>query len=191
MLPDTLHQLPQAERFAYAKLLAFVTRIDEELSIDEMAIFEQRLGTALLSPSQRKEVRGFLKDPPTLSECLAGLGPISGRLALRDATLMTAADGHVDPEERQVLDSIAMHVGLSNDVVDALLGWVLRGYDWMQEGIDLLNTCGVARCYLMRSIFSMSGHVRHTSVCSSMLLPRMVMSYAKRVQPSKRRWGEQ
>ena len=140
MLPDTLHQLPQAERFAYAKLLAFVTRIDEELSIDEMAIFEQRLGTALLSPSQRKEVRAFLKDPPSLSECLAGLGPLSGRLALRDATLMTAADGHVDPEERQVLDSIAMHVGLSNDVVDALLGWVLRGYDWMQEGIDLLNT---------------------------------------------------
>jgi len=139
MLPDTLHQLPQAERFAYAKLLAFVTRIDEELSIDEMAIFEQRLGTALLSPSQRKDVRAFLKDPPTLGECLAGLGPISGRLALRDATLMTAADGHVDPEERQVLDSIAMHVGLSNDVVDALLEWVLKGYDWMQEGLDLLN----------------------------------------------------
>ena len=139
MRPDTLHQLPQAERFAYAKLLAFVTRIDEELSIDEMAIFEQRLGTALLSPSQRKDVRAVLKDPPSLRECVAGLGPISGRLALRDATLMTAADGHVDPEERQVLDSIAMHVGLSNDVVDALLGWVLKGYDWMQEGLDLLN----------------------------------------------------
>ena len=47
MLPDTLHQLPQPERFAYAKLLAHVTRIDDELSIDEMAVFEQRLGTAL------------------------------------------------------------------------------------------------------------------------------------------------
>ena len=40
MLPDTLHTLPQAERFAYAKLLAHVTRIDDELSIDEMAVFE-------------------------------------------------------------------------------------------------------------------------------------------------------
>ena len=139
VLPDTLHQLPQAERFAYAKLLAFVTNIDDELSIDEMAVFEQRLGTALLSPNQRKEVRNFLKDPPSLGECLEGLGPVSGRLALRDATLMTAADGHVDPEERQVLDSIAMHVGLSNNVVDALLEWVLKGYDWMQEGLDLLN----------------------------------------------------
>ena len=139
MLPDTLHQLPQSERFAYAKLLAFVTRIDDELSIDEMAIFEQRLGTALLSPDQRKEVRNYLKDPPTLGECLGGLGPISGRLALRDATLMTAADGHVDPDERLVLDSIAMHVGLASKVVDDLLEWVLKGYDWMQDGLDLLN----------------------------------------------------
>jgi uncharacterized tellurite resistance protein B-like protein len=139
MLPDTLHTLPQAERFAYAKLLAHVTRIDDELTIDEMAVFEQRLGTALLSPSQRKEIRGFLKDPPALDECLSELGPVSGRLALRDATLMTAADGHVDPRERVVLDHIAESVGLSADTVDALLEWVLRGYDWMQDGLDLLN----------------------------------------------------
>ena len=139
MLPDTLHQLPQSERFAYAKLLAHVTRIDDELSIDEMAVFEQRLGTALLSPSQRKEIRNYLKDPPSLGECLEGLGPVSGRLALRDATLMTAADGHVDPEERLVLDSIAMHVGVPSETVDNLLEWVLKGYDWMQDGLDLLN----------------------------------------------------
>lgn len=139
MLPDTLHTLPQTERFAYAKLLAHVTRIDEELTIDEMAVFEQRLGTALLSPSQRKEVRHYLKDPPSLEECLKDLGPVSGRLALRDATLMSAADGHVDPEERVVLDAIAVHVGLGGETVDALLEWVLRGYDWMQDGLDLLN----------------------------------------------------
>ena len=47
MLPDTLHKLPQEERFAYAKVLAFMTRVDDELTVDEMAMFEQRLGTAL------------------------------------------------------------------------------------------------------------------------------------------------
>ena len=138
MLPDTLHTLPQAERFAYAKLLALVTNIDEELTIDEMAVFEQRLGTALLSPNQRKEIRNFLKNPPALESCLAELGPVAGRLALRDATLMTAADGHVDPEERLVLDSIAMHVGIASEVVDNLLEWVLKVYDWMQVVLDLL-----------------------------------------------------
>ena len=47
MLPDTVHKLPREERFAYARLLAFMARIDNELTVDEMAMFEQRLGTAL------------------------------------------------------------------------------------------------------------------------------------------------
>ena len=70
MLPDTLHKLPQEERFAYAKVLAFMTRVDDELTVDEMAMFEQRLGTALLSPNQR-EIHSFsLKvPPPSRSAC--------------------------------------------------------------------------------------------------------------------------
>jgi len=139
MLPDTLHKLPQAERFAYAKLLAFITRIDDELSIDEMAMFEQRLGTALLSPGQRKEVRGALKNPPSLEEALAGLGHESGRLALRDAVLMSAADGHVDEDEKAALLKICSHLGMNAKVVENLLQWVVRGYTWMQEGYDILN----------------------------------------------------
>ena len=51
MLPDTVHKLAPKERFAYAKLLACMARVDGVLDIDEMAVFEQRLGTALLSPA--------------------------------------------------------------------------------------------------------------------------------------------
>ena len=98
MLPDTLHELPRNERFAYAKLLAYMINIDDEVTIDEMTVFEQRLGTALLSPGQRKQIRSYLKEPPSLEECLDGLGNVSGRLALRDAALMTAADGNIDEE---------------------------------------------------------------------------------------------
>ena len=139
MLPDTLHKLPQAERFAYAKLLAHITRIDGELTVEEMAMFEQRLGTALLSPGQRKEIRGVLKSPPSLQECLDGLGSESGRLALRDSVLMSAADGHVDEDEREVLEKIAAHLGLDESAIDQLLEWVVRGYSWMQDGYDILN----------------------------------------------------
>ena len=139
MLPDTLHKLPQAERFAYAKLLAFMTRVDDELTIDEMAMFEQRLGTALLSPNQRKEIRAALKSPPSLQECLEGLGPEAGRLALRDSVLMAAADGNVDDDERAILDEITVHLGLRHDAVDQLLAWTERGFAWMNEGFALLN----------------------------------------------------
>ena len=103
MLPDTLHTLPQNERFAYAKLLAFIAKIDNDVTVDEMAMFEQRMGTALLSPNQRAAIRDYLQNPPTLSECLEDLKISSdgkaGKLALRDAIMMSAADGTVDEEE--------------------------------------------------------------------------------------------
>jgi len=140
MLPDTIHKLPQAERFAYAKLLAFMTRVDNELTIEEMSMFEQRLGTALLSPKQRDMIRSALKNPPSLEECLDGLGDEAGRLALRDSVLMAAADGTVDEDEREVLNQIAEHLNLQEDAISKLLAWTVEGYAWMQKGYELLNS---------------------------------------------------
>ena len=139
MLPDTVHKLPREERFAYARLLAFMARVDNELTVDEMAMFEQRLGTALLSPSQRKMIRNALKSPPSLEECLDGMGEEAGRLALRDATLMAAADGDVDDDEKEVLQQIIEHFCLAPDSMERLLKWTAQGYAWMQKGYDILN----------------------------------------------------
>ena len=139
MLPDIIHKLPREERFAYARLLAFMTRVDNELSVSEMAMFEQRLGNALLSPKQREMIRLALKNPPTLETCLEGMGEEAGRLALRDSVLMAAADGTVDEDEREVLEEIAAHFGLVDDAVDKLLQWTIEGYNWMDAGFELLN----------------------------------------------------
>ena len=139
MLPDTVHKLPQSERFAYARLLAYMTRVDNELTVEEMSMFEQRLGTALLSPKQRQMIRADLKNPPPLEECLENLGEEAGRLALRDAVLMAASDGTVDEDEREALEDIADHLDLAPDAVKRLLKWTVEGYAWMQEGYDLLN----------------------------------------------------
>jgi len=139
MLPDTIHKLSREERFSYARLLAFMARVDNELTVDEMAMFEQRLGTALLSPKQRDLVRQALKTPPSLDECLAGLSDEAGRLALRDAILMAAADGTVDDDEKEVLMEIISHLGLPEDALERLLKWTVEGYNWMQTGYDILN----------------------------------------------------
>ncbi len=139
MLPDIIHKLPRDERFAYARLLAFMTRVDNELSVAEMAMFEQRLGNALLSPKQREMIRLALKTPPTLESCLEGMGEEAGRLALRDSVLMAAADGTVDEDEREVLEEIAAHFGLVDDAVEQLLQWTIEGYNWMDSGFELLN----------------------------------------------------
>ncbi|MEC8541753.1 MAG: TerB family tellurite resistance protein, partial [Candidatus Thermoplasmatota archaeon] len=134
MLPDTIHKLSREERFSYARLLAFIARVDNELTVDEMAMFEQRLGTALLSPNQRELIRQALKSPPPLDECLAGLSEEAGRLALRDAILMAAADGTVDDDEKEVLTEITAHLGLPEEALERLLKWTVDGYAWMQTG---------------------------------------------------------
>jgi uncharacterized membrane protein YebE (DUF533 family) len=139
MLPDTVHKLPREERFAYARLLAYMARIDDELTIDEMAMFEQRLGTALLSPNQRQMIRDELKNPPSLEECMENLSGEAGRLALRDAVMMAAADGKVDEDERDALEDISELLGLKEDAVDQLLNWTVAGYRWMKEGYDILD----------------------------------------------------
>ena len=139
MLPDVIHKLPRDERFAYARLLAFMTKVDNELSVAEMAMFEQRLGNALLSPKQREMIRLALKTTPTLESCLEGMGEEAGRLALRDSVLMAAADGTVDEDERETLEEIAAYFGLADDAVDKLLQWTVEGYNWMESGFELLN----------------------------------------------------
>ena len=139
MLPDTIHKLSREERFSYARLLAFMARGDNELTVDEMAMFEQRLGTALLSPNQRELIRQALKTPPPLDECLAGLSEEAGRLALRDAILMAAADGTVDDDEKEVLMEIIAHLGLPEEALERLLKWTVDGYTWMEDGYDILN----------------------------------------------------
>jgi uncharacterized tellurite resistance protein B-like protein len=139
MLPDIIHKLPRDERFAYARLLAYMTRVDNELSVSEMAMFEQRLGNALLSPKQREILRLSLKNPPTLESCLEGMGEEAGRLALRDSVLMAAADGTVDEDEREILEEIAAHFGLVDDAIERLLQWTIEGYNWMDSGFELLN----------------------------------------------------
>ena len=131
--------MSREERFSYARLLAFMARVDNELTVDEMAMFEQRLGTALLSPNQRELIRQALKTPPPLDECLAGLSEEAGRLALRDAILMAAADGTVDDDEKEVLIEIIAHLGLPEEALERLLKWTVDGYNWMQNGYDILN----------------------------------------------------
>jgi len=139
MLPDSLHELSTEDRFAYAKLLAHMTRIDKELTFEEMALFESRLGTAMLPPSKRKEIRGYLKNPPSLDASLNEMSEKAGRLALRDAVLMSAIDGEIDEDELETLYLIAERFDLDRGVISQLVEWCQRGWVWMQDGVDLLE----------------------------------------------------
>jgi uncharacterized tellurite resistance protein B-like protein len=139
MLPDQLHELSTEDRFSYAKLLAHLSRIDGELSFEEMALFESRLGTAMLPPSLRKQIRKYLKNPPTLESATKDMSQKAGRLALRDSVLMSAIDGEIDDDELETLYAIAKKFDMDKSSITDLVEWCQRGWAWMKEGLDILE----------------------------------------------------
>ena len=139
MLPDVLHELSTEDRFSYAKLLAHLSRIDGELSFEEMALFESRLGTAMLPPSLRKQIRQYLKQPPSLESALKDMSQKAGRLALRDSVLMSAIDGEIDDEELETLYLIAEKFGMEKSCITQLVEWCQSGWAWMKDGLAILE----------------------------------------------------
>ncbi len=139
MLPDLLHELSTEDRFSYAKLLAHLSRIDGELTFEEMALFESRLGTAMLPPTMRKQIRQYLKQPPSLESALNDMSQKAGRLALRDSVLMSAIDGEIDDDELETLYIIADKFDMDKSSITLLVEWCQRGWAWMKEGLELLE----------------------------------------------------
>ncbi len=139
MLPDILHELSTEDRFSYAKLLAHLSRIDGELTFEEMALFESRLGTAMLPPTMRKQIRQYLKQPPSIEAALKDMSQKAGKLALRDSVLMSAIDGEIDDDELETLYIIAEKFEVDSESITKLVEWCQRGWSWMKEGLELLE----------------------------------------------------
>ena len=85
MLHDIVHEMDPAERFRYGQLLAHLASSDRDVTRDEMAFFEQRLGATLLSPERRQQLRESLSVDLDLESLLSSMQPRTIKLALRDA----------------------------------------------------------------------------------------------------------
>ncbi|DAC53523.1 MAG TPA: hypothetical protein HA320_04525 [Candidatus Poseidoniaceae archaeon] len=139
MLNDILHQMEPMERYKYAQLLAHLASVDNTISKEELAFFEQRLGATLLSPERKQQLRDQLGKSLNLKKHLKTMNPRSIKLALRDICLMTMADREVETSEQIVLIKVARAAGLSEKHVEELLQWTIRGFHWMQEGYVALE----------------------------------------------------
>lgn len=139
MLHDIIHQMEPSERFLYAQLLAHLANADDNISRVEIAFYEQRLGATLLSPERKQQLREMIDQDINLEALLAKMKSRTVKLALRDICLMTMVDREVDDSERVVLNKVAAAAGLSQNHVDQLLQWVVKGFHWMQEGYNVLE----------------------------------------------------
>ena len=139
MLPDTLHMFDKEDRKAYCHVLAAVALADGRISTEEYANYESRMGMALLPPEERVILRQELKRGRSFINAANHMHPAHLRIALRDALLMAAADGHYDAREMDVVKELARKASFSDEDLENLYDWIDEGWAWMKKGRNVLS----------------------------------------------------
>ena len=139
MLPDTLHMFDKEDRKSYCRVLAAVALADGRISTEEFANYESRMGMALLAPEERIMLRQELKRGRSFLSAADNMHPAHLRIALRDALLMAAADGHYDTREMDVVKYLAEKAAFSAEDLDTLYDWIDEGWKWMKNGRRVLS----------------------------------------------------
>ncbi|MEE2811437.1 MAG: TerB family tellurite resistance protein [Candidatus Thermoplasmatota archaeon] len=139
MLPDTLYMFDKQDRKSYCRVLAAVALADGRVTLEEMANYESRMGMALLSSEERTMLRQELKHKRSFLSAADDMHPAHLRVALRDALLMAAADGHYDSREMDVVKELAQKAAFSDEDLEELYDWIDQGWEWMRSGRRVLS----------------------------------------------------
>ena len=84
-------------------------------------------------------LRQELKRGRSFINAADGMHPAHLRIALRDALLMAAADGHYDAREMDVVKELAQKASFSEEDLENLYDWIDEGWKWMKKGRSVLS----------------------------------------------------
>ena len=97
---------------------------DGALVREEISGIEAAMGSMMLHPESREEVRQLLTQPPELESILDGMEVSAIRIALRDSALLASVDGEYDEAELWALRRVSDAGGLSENELSSILDWV-------------------------------------------------------------------
>ena len=124
LLPDAALSLAEEQRRKIACVLVMVAAADGALVREEISAIESAMGSMMLHPESREEVRQLLTQPPELDSILDGMEIPAIRIALRDSALLSSVDGDYDESELWALKRIAEAGGLTEVDLSKILDWV-------------------------------------------------------------------
>jgi len=139
MLPDIVDSLSEEQKRLYISLLAAICSADGELVREEMAALEQAMGSALLHPESREQMRQLLANDARIDDLLLLLDQTTARLVLRDGFLIAACDGDYDERELEILTRVHKISGLDENVVAEIIAWVAEKWELDARGRGLIS----------------------------------------------------
>lgn len=139
MFPSSLNQLNLEERKAHAELMVIIASIDGELVQEELMMIESLMGSCMLHPEMRVDIRNMLNNPPEFDKTVSVLSETGLKLALRDGALLSAVDGEYDKKELRILSAIAKKAGVEKETMSKLFEWVEHTWNLYNECESILS----------------------------------------------------
>ena len=139
MFPGSLNDLPIDERKAHADLMVIIAAIDGELVQEELIIIEALMGSSMLHPEMRVDIRNMLNHPPSFDKTVTSLSKTGLKLALRDGAIVAAIDGNYDKKELKILNSLAKLAGVNKKILSQLFEWVEGTWKKYRECENILS----------------------------------------------------
>ena len=139
LLPDAALSLSEEQRRKIACTLVMVAAADGALVREEISAIESIMGSMMLHPESREEVRQLLTQPPDLDSILEGMEKSAIRIALRDAALLASVDGDYDDAELAALRRICDAGGLSKKNLSEILDWVAESWKMGALGRSIIS----------------------------------------------------
>lgn len=107
---------------------------------EEISAIEAAMGSMMLHPESREEVRQLLSDPPSLESITDGMDDIAIKIALRDSALLASVDGDYDRSELASIRKIAEIAGINKNGLSKLLDWVNECWKLSAKGRKIIST---------------------------------------------------
>lgn len=139
LFPSSLNQLNLEERKAHAELMVIIASIDGELVQEELMMIESLMGSCMLHPEMRVDIRNMLNNPPEFDKTVSVLSETGLKLALRDGALLSAVDGEYDKKELRILSAIAKKAGVEKETMSKLFEWVEHTWNLYNECESILS----------------------------------------------------
>jgi DNA-binding phage protein len=139
LFPSSLNQLNLEERKAHAELMVIIASIDGELVQEELMMIESLMGSCMLHPEMRVDIRNMLNNPPEFDRTVSVLSETGLKLALRDGALLSAVDGEYDKKELRILSAVAKKAGVEKETMSKLFEWVEHTWNLYNECESILS----------------------------------------------------
>ncbi len=125
------------------KVLSLIAWADGKITEEEEEFYNDILQISPCSDETKKDLQKWIKQCPDLDEVLDSLTEVSKEIVvsvLRNAYAIAASDNDVSPEEIEIIDKIALKLGVNENHIKALHTWLELSYQVELIETKLFNT---------------------------------------------------